>query len=58
MQPRPYRAPKPLNTQPNPRKTKQSVVLEKATALRKTIEGKTQRQLYIEKGIITPRKRR
>ncbi len=58
MQPRPYRAPKPLNTQTNPRKSAEAVVLEKATALRKATEGKTQRQIYIEKGIITPKKRR
>ena len=58
MQPRPYRAPKPLNTQPNPRKSPESVSLEKAQRIRKDIEGKTQRQIYIEKGIITPRKRR
>ena len=58
MKPRTYMAPKPLSQQPNPRKSPQNVALEKAQRYHTERQGKTQRQILIEKGIITPRKRR
>ncbi len=58
MKPRSYVAPKPLNTQPNPRKSKETMVLEKARKAHEARRNKTQRELLIEAGIITPRKRR
>ena len=59
MKPRQYRPAMPLDTsRRNPRKSAQQMTLEKAQKAHEQRRGKTQRQLLIEAGIITPRKQR
>lgn len=58
MKPRNIVYRRPLNTMPNPRKSPEKVSLERAQKLRDARQGKTQRELLIEAGIITPRKGR